>query len=660
MHVRKWIIPLVLVSVLIFILSLRQLSDPDLGFHLKYGQWITNHHHVPFTDQSTYTVSHHAYIDLHWLFQVILFMVYTCTGYPGISLFICLLGLLLSLLLLIRNRIFFIPASITGIALLAGFLIIDPRISPRPEMFTFLFITGVLLILDLYAEHRRNYLYLIPVIMLLWCNMHALFVLGLIITAVYFISIWIHERKPDKSLLIWGIISFLICFINPYGIHGFAFPLELLTRFDPQNIYNQHIQEFMPFFSQPDFVIRDYLFLVLLGLTILLTAFTSRVRKIHEIILLSLFAFLGVGSVRNIPLFVLVAIPIVSREIFELNKRITFRRKEISFIILVLMLLLPITLIPRILTNSYYIANNSFNRTGLGINQAHQPVEAGKFIMDNHLDGPILNSIGFGGWLSWVLPQPVFIDGRLEVMQESLYREVTESWNGGLPSLIDKYKPRLIIYNYLKYYPWTRQLKEMNGWRLIYLDGNAVIFTSDTCRSRIPTVDLSRLPSGEMVTAGSSFSNWIKGFYQQTNYSAIDVQHKAMFKLQMDISGPGKQNVRDAMAFFNAANLKYTQGDIRGALAYYDTAVALYPGYAKAYNNRGILRASALKDFYGAISDFDRALEIDPAYGDAYLGRGTAYFFLNDMKLACRNWNDARSFGNVQATRLIGLHCTGK
>ena len=62
----------------------------------------------------------------------------------------------------------------------------------------------------------------------------------------------------------------------------------------------------------------------------------------------------------------------------------------------------------------------------------------------------------------------------------------------------------------------------------------------------------------------------------------------------------------------------------------------------------------------GGVSHFDRALEIDPAYGDAYLGRGTAYFFLKDMKAACRDWNEARSFGNVQASRLIGLHCNGK
>ena len=83
----------------------------------------------------------------------------------------------------------------------------------------------------------------------------------------------------------WLIISLLVCFINPYGIRGFSFPLELLTRFDPKNIYNQHIQEFMPFFSQSRFVTRDWLFLVLLGMAVLFSAVTWRKRKFHEIVL---------------------------------------------------------------------------------------------------------------------------------------------------------------------------------------------------------------------------------------------------------------------------------------------------------------------------------------------------------------------------------------
>src|SRR5665647_2324346 len=95
---RRWIWPMLLVSVFIFTLSLRQLSDPDLGFHLKYGRWIVTNLQIPVTDQSTYTVAQHPYTDLHWLFQVILYGVFKLSGYDGISLFVCFLSLTLSLL----------------------------------------------------------------------------------------------------------------------------------------------------------------------------------------------------------------------------------------------------------------------------------------------------------------------------------------------------------------------------------------------------------------------------------------------------------------------------------------------------------------------------------------------------------------------------------
>ncbi|MEI6681305.1 MAG: tetratricopeptide repeat protein [Bacteroidota bacterium] len=660
MQARKWIIPVILVSVFIFLLSLRQLSDPDLGFHLKYGKWITENHRVPATDLSTYTVSQHPYIDLHWLFQVILYQVFRLTGYPGISLFICLLATLLSLLMMLRNRIFSIPVPITTVGLFVAFLIIDPRIAPRPEMFTFLFLSGALLILELYAESRRNLLCLLPVIMLFWCNTHALFVLGLILIVIYLISHTIHHKTVDRQLLFWGFISLLACFLNPYGIRGFSLPLELLTRFDPNNIYNQHIQEFIPFFAQQHFVIRDYLFLTVIVITLFFTAFTLRNRKFHDIVLLLIFSMLALGSVRNIPLFVLVAFPILSRESAQLTAGLASAHRFLHKLPYWIMILLPLALATSLLAGGWYPSNNSFNKTGTGIDELHQPVRAAGFITGHHLDGRILNSIGYGGWLSWALPQPVFIDGRLEVMQEPLYKEITASWAGGLPALVNKYHPQLIIYNYLKYYPWNPQLQVMPDWRPVYLDGDAVIFTCDTNKTNLPTIELTRYASYNPMPGHTSVSERLPAFYRPPDRQQVEMQHMALFSRQFLSATPVKRATQGAVAFFNAANSRFRKGDLQGALACYDTAIMLNPGYVKAYNNRGILHAEALKEYKMAIADFDKAIGLDPTNGDAFLGRGTVYFYLHDMQKACRDWNSALSFGNVQASRLIGLHCPVK
>ncbi len=627
---------------------------------MKYGKWISENHQVPVTDLSTYTVSQHPYIDLHWLFQVILYQVFRIAGYSGISLFICLLAILLSLMMMLRNKVFSIPLPITTVGLLVAFLIIDPRITPRPEMFTFLFLSGSMFILELYAESRRNLLCLLPVIMLFWCNMHALFVLGLAVIFIYLFSYTIQHKTVDRKLFLWGFISLLVCFINPYGIRGFSLPLELLTRFDPENIYNQHIQEFMPFLAQQHFVVRDYLFLAMIGVSLLFTVLTWRNRKFHDIVLLLIFVLPALGSVRNIPLFVLVAFPLLCCETAELTAGVIFRNRTFQRFLFWIMIILPIAIAPSLLTGGWYPANRSFNKAGIGIDAVHQPVKATQFITDHHLEGRILNSIGYGGWLSWTLPQPVFIDGRLEVMQESLYREVTASWAGGLQAMVNRYNPQLIIYNYLKYYPWTQQLQSMPGWRPVYLDGDAVIFTSDTNKSVLPSIDPARFASFNSLPNTASASSRFLDFYRIPDQNSVDMLHMALFSRQMHSDIRVMKTSPRAIAFFNAANTQFRNGEVQGALSCYDSAILLNPLYVKAYNNRGILYAESLKEYNKAIADFDTAIGIDPTCGDAFLGRGTVYFYLHDMQKACRDWHSALSFGNVQASHLIGLHCPAK
>lgn len=659
MNRRKWIIPLAFISVFIFVLSLRQLSDPDLGFHLKYGKWITGHLQIPVKDQSTYTVAGNDYIDLHWLFQVMVYGVFRLTGYPGISLFFCLLSLALSLLLLFRNQYFGISPPVTCLLLFSGYLIIDPRLAPRPEMFSFLFLVALWFILDIYLQKRKNLLFLLPLILLIWCNIHSLFILGLVIIFVFLISKLLHDRKPDPMFIVWAGLSLVVCLINPYGLKGFLFPLELLTRFDPHNIYNQHIKEFMPFFSQPRFVMRDYLFLILLAATAVLMIITRRERKLHEWLLLVIFGFLALSSIRNIPLFILAAFPVLSSSIpgpVKLNGRWIKRYHPVVYS---LMILLPVALTVRVLTGSYYQENNSFNKTGMGINPAQQPAGVTEFLLSNNLDGRILNSVGYGGWLSWTLPQPVFIDGRLEVMQESLYQEITHSWNGNLQKLTEKYQPELIIYNYLKYYPWTQQLAQMDSWRLIYADGSAAVFRHRDYAPRIPEIDPSKLSSIHQISPGKSSLSWMEGFYKSPDYAFIADIHKAMFRDQMVGSNRRQCEYLKATGYFNRANEKCRQRDFTGAMKDYDSAIALKRDYPKAYNNRGIVRAVNLKDYQGAISDFGHAIELDSNYADAWLGRGNVWLFLHNTRAACSDWQHARLLGNRKAGELLRQYSAG-
>jgi tetratricopeptide (TPR) repeat protein len=657
---RKWLLPLILVAAFVFILSYRQLSDPDLGFHLKYGEWISMHRQVPQHDLSTYTVSGNEYIDLQWLFQVILFQVYRAGGYPMVSLFVCITMCSLFLILLYRNRLESVPLSRGMPWILAVFIIADPRIAPRPEIFTFLLMTLLLLVLDSYIRYGKNRLYFLPLIMLAWSNLHALFILGIVIMIIYLISRWIQEKNFDKRLLFWVMTAIVVCLVNPYGIKGLWFPLALLTRFDPTNVFNQHIQEFMPFFSQAEFYFRDYLFLAVAAITLFLVILHLKSTAVHEIALIVLFAILGFSSIRNMSLFILIAVPVAGRLTTLTGRKLPALTNKAKLAAFLLLVIIPAWLIPRVLTNAYYLENNSFNKTGLGLDQDHQPVMATRFMTARHLDARILNSVGFGGWLSWSLPQPVFIDGRLEVMQEPLYQEVTDSWRDGLPALIAKYRPQLIIYNYLKYYPWTEQLGLMYDWRLIYADGIAAIFASRDYRQDIPGIHIEDLPEIRDPGSMKARYRWFDGFLRQPEYRFIDTLHLSLLKNRLS-AALNRDPVRvHARYCFSIANKKYRKGDFNGAVSYYDSAIILDPRYPEAYNNRGILRVEQFHDLAGALRDFKAATEIAPSYSDAWTGCGSVRILMHDTSGALKDWSRARALGSRQAARLLEMSRTAR
>lgn len=664
----KGTVLLILVVILTGLFSFRQLSDSDIGTHLKAGKWIVENNKIPDKDTFTYTSNDHEYLDAHWLFQVLSYNVFKLSGYKGLSIFVFLLSMALIYLIIVRLKNAGVSPFIVSLIFLAGFLCIENRITLRPEMFSFLFLTGMLLALDRYYRDKRMKLQILPLIMLVWCNMHGLFILGFFVMGTYFLSISIRDRKADRHLLLWIGISFFTCFANPYSYKILAYPFLLLTRLNAENIFHQHVREFTSFSQLDHYFFKDYLFLVFSALAFVFLIITRKKRKIHEFILLPVFFYLAWMSIRNIALFALVTIPIFCFAAGDLWKRIepvVIRRngdkgfRVASIIVFILAGISIAGLGLRVYTNAYYNDNHSYTKTGMGLDNHHLPMKAVAFLNEHHLDGRIINSLSPGGWLSWGLPQPVFIDGRLEMMGEDLYKEVIQSWSGGLGNLIEKYQPSLIIYNYAQYYPWTAQLATMKSWRPIYLDGYIVVFAKEgySLQGSRYTVQGSRdTGHGARYTVQGSFPAWLAGFWKGPDYEAQDEIKVAKFWDQMNRAKLISENP-DAIQAFNEGNQKYSSGDISGAMASYTKAIELNPSYYKAYNNLGILKASALKNFPDAIADFTKAIEIDPGLPDAWLSRGTCWLGLKQLDKACPDWHKAQSLGNQQATKMLERYC---
>jgi tetratricopeptide (TPR) repeat protein len=96
--------------------------------------------------------------------------------------------------------------------------------------------------------------------------------------------------------------------------------------------------------------------------------------------------------------------------------------------------------------------------------------------------------------------------------------------------------------------------------------------------------------------------------------------------------------------------------DYGTALNDYDRAIALMPGFAFAYFNRGNLKART-KDYTGALADYARATELAPGLGAAWFNKGLTLIYLHDTDAACEDLSRAGELGLEKAYQVIARFC---
>src|ERR1700690_1890509 len=152
--------------------GLHTVGDNDMGWHLATGRWVVEHRQVPRTDVLSFTSA-----GTPWMYPpfagVLFYLTYSAFGYAGLSWF-CALACLAVVAYLVRRG----DMASTVLATLAVGSIAT-RTAARADLFSTVFFA--LFLGELWAYHRglRCRLWLLPVIMLFWVNLHPGFIAGL-------------------------------------------------------------------------------------------------------------------------------------------------------------------------------------------------------------------------------------------------------------------------------------------------------------------------------------------------------------------------------------------------------------------------------------------------------------------------------------------------
>jgi len=512
---------------LIIIFSFREIYSPDLGFHLRAGEWILENLKFPGKDMFTYTVGTHDYIDLHWLYQITMAIINKFSSEFGLvaSNTVVIATSFVFILLRIKRKqnlneisnwqfLFFFAVTSTAVLF-----------ETRPHAFSWLYLNLIFLILDDYLELGKNNLVFLPIIMLLWTNTHSLFILGWIVIGCYVLGLIWRDRKLWTPLSKYALLSVLICFVNPYFINGAIYPFRQYQLLQGENVFKNTIAElasplsFESYFFNGRFILVQPLLWFHIFLILSIVVFIKRLKRIqlHELLIYLFFCYLACTAVKNIGFFIFAVLPATIKGIqpndgvahkpivqwWNSEKTQTFTNLVISAASVILMI--------AIITDTYYINYRSNERFGFHYNNTILPFKAASFLRENKLEGKVLNHFNFGGFLIYMLPQKISIDGRNEVIGEDFYYKYSILWNQiDKKPIIDKYQPEIIIFPHQNEFLWIHYFKKDTAWRLLYFDEYAAIYIKKGYADSISAVTYNEQLSGYKKIAELQIDNILK------------------------------------------------------------------------------------------------------------------------------------------------------
>jgi hypothetical protein len=455
-------------------------GDGDLGRHLTIGNYILDHWRIPTHDIFSNTMPGAYLVPHEWLCGVFFALANRALGLSGAVL---LSGIVIASAFvivykqLINRGVFRLAAlCITAWAVLASFI----HWQVRPHIFTFLFVAVWISILDDAVNNTKRKIWLLPMIMLLWANMHGGFFLGFLILGAYFAG-WAWEywlglsnKETGLYLIKTGFWSFIISFLNPAGWHLWITSTGLIGKKFIIDNTNEYLS--------PNFhIISTWPFLVMFIASLILIGSSHTTLRKHEVLLSAGFTTLSLYMARNIPLYAIITAPYLGTllqpalnglaKLQQSNKILSDMEMKLKgFMYPVIAVLATAFLFISNVQIGPYKMGNQHDATRF-------PVEAASWLKENPQDGNMFNEFIWGGYLLYRLwpDQTVFIDGTTDFFGEALTREYSAvvSLEDGWQEIIKKYNVSWAIMPSKS--PLVAALEKELGWQIIYQDSTATI-----------------------------------------------------------------------------------------------------------------------------------------------------------------------------------------
>ena len=466
---------------------------PDVWWHLATGRLVTDTG-IPHSDPFSYTLVGARWIPHEWLADVLLHGIYAGGG---------LLGVVLARAVLMAGAFAAAYAAArlsTGPVLALAVLLPAAYASQRnwldrPQLWSYVFAAALLWMLERARRRPSRALYLLPLVFVVWVNLHGGFMFGLGMLGLWTVGqVWEWRRRRSAAAAAaarqFGCVlglCLVATLVNPNGLAGAVYPLRYVNAG-----LGATLQEEQPGqLDSPHAWVHAGLVLLLWGL--LLVRRRAPVAHVGLGLVLGWISMPRLGGAalpfaaeRHAPLFLLLGTPLLAWQLGAwLQARVrpwdVWRRKLASRTAWVvtsvgagLVTLALLTALPR--------DGNPEARLLPG----RYPEDAATWLRQAQLPGHLLNPYRWGGYLLFTLfpPTQVWIDSRGDLYGAARLREyellhhAPPGSEAAVRELLQRYDANVIVWPLVtpdfgapRVAPLTEfLLRSPQEWRLVFYD----------------------------------------------------------------------------------------------------------------------------------------------------------------------------------------------
>jgi tetratricopeptide (TPR) repeat protein len=632
-----------------FLLALEKVSESDTFWHLKTGEWILSHESIPHTDPFSATVYGKPWLDWEWLFQAGIYAVYTWGGFNALVLAKAVIVFLTGLVLFLACRRNEAGSPLAALVVMATFVAARERLEVQPDVVTLLFAAVTVSLLEAARRGKPMWLWGLPLVEVLWVNVHPSFPLGIALAGAYFVGPLPAAGDPRRPVKTRGlqlcVLSLIIaaCLVNPFGIDLVRHAIEQIRSLNPSSTIGEWQWTHRLLLTEPNWALTTFWWLFRLNPVVLIGVLAIKRREFpwaHALVVAGM-SVLAWRASQFTALYAIVTAPILAHGLAIIRARIAGKQHSdwgeattrvvaggtAAFLIFV------------VVTNRWAVAENRPSKFGLGVDESVVPLRALSMMAKLPAGLNVFNTFLSGGPLLWTkYPQwRPFCDGRANLYGRDFvdhYRQAMSDpadWEAWM-------REQSVSVAYLQYgaandRTLLKYLVKSHVWDLLYFDHAACIFVHQSSWAKLRADKQLADYKPVRVTDKNAVLAYAHTLADETasgdayrrarvvatvgNFlmaiGAVD-SAQALFEDAVAI------NPRPSEAWMNLALITLDEGKTDQALGFTGKLLAMNPRYLYARLLQAQIKATA-GDLDGAVADADTLVSDQPHSAQAWLLR---------------------------------------